>query len=67
MTIQRKAPRIPIKLKSYNELRENYNKFWDKWVSEDTYNKYINYKDSLLRDREDKIILAKKKKNVKDY
>ncbi len=50
----------PLKLKSYNELRENYNIFRDKWVSEDTYNRYINYKDSLLRDREEKILLVKK-------
>lgn len=59
-TSKEKFQEYPLKLKSYNELRENYNKFWDKWVSEDTYNRYINYKDSLLRDREEKIIFAKK-------
>lgn len=32
----------PLSTKSYDELRESRNKHLDKWVSEDTFNKYIN-------------------------
>lgn len=49
----------PLKTKSYYDLRKSRNEHFDTWVSEGTFNKYINYKDSLLRDREEKKLIAK--------
>ena len=59
-TSKEKLQEYPLTLKSYDELRKSRNEYFDKWLSEDTFNQYINYKDSLLREREEKILLAKK-------
>jgi len=57
----------PLTLKSYDELRKSRNEYFDKWWSEDTFNQYINYKDSLLREREEKILLAKKEEEQQRF
>ena len=66
-TSKEKLQEYPLTLKSYDELRKSRNEYFDKWWSEDTFNQYINYKDSLLREREEKILLAKKEEEQQRF